>query len=140
MIGLRDFCAALLGVAVGGAGVVAVQQAKPAKPRAAKATSHAPAPAPQVQRFARPSGGDIVIFEGVHVAPFCPPSILMVPSFPPEAALSHGAPPTGGGGSGFLPPPFSSAPGAIPEPATWAMLIAGFGMVGASLRHKVVQA
>lgn len=26
--------------------------------------------------------------------------------------------------------------GAIPEPATWAMLIVGFGMVGASMRHR----
>jgi hypothetical protein len=27
-------------------------------------------------------------------------------------------------------------PGAVPEPATWAMLIAGFGMVGFALRRK----
>ena len=28
------------------------------------------------------------------------------------------------------------AAGAVPEPATWAMLIAGFGMVGASMRRR----
>jgi uncharacterized repeat protein (TIGR03803 family) len=36
-------------------------------------------------------------------------------------------------GVGFVTPPPSSA---IPEPATWAMLIAGFGLVGASLRRR----
>ncbi len=27
-------------------------------------------------------------------------------------------------------------PGAVPEPATWAMMIGGFGMIGASLRYR----
>jgi hypothetical protein len=27
-------------------------------------------------------------------------------------------------------------PGAVPEPETWALMIAGFGMAGASLRHR----
>lgn len=31
---------------------------------------------------------------------------------------------------------FSEAPGAVPEPATWAMMILGFGGVGASLRSR----
>jgi hypothetical protein len=30
--------------------------------------------------------------------------------------------------------------GAVPEPATWALMIAGFGMVGASLRRRTVRA
>ncbi len=25
---------------------------------------------------------------------------------------------------------------AVPEPATWAMMIAGFGLAGAALRHR----
>lgn len=29
-----------------------------------------------------------------------------------------------------------AAPGAVPEPATWAMMIGGFGMVGGALRRK----
>ena len=30
----------------------------------------------------------------------------------------------------------NDGPGGVPEPATWAMLIAGFGMVGATLRRR----
>ena len=30
-----------------------------------------------------------------------------------------------------------TVPGAVPEPATWAMLIAGFGLVGAATRRRV---
>ncbi|MBT2186320.1 PEPxxWA-CTERM sorting domain-containing protein [Sphingobium sp. H33] len=33
-------------------------------------------------------------------------------------------------------PPGSPQPGAVPEPATWAMMIAGFGAVGAVTRRK----
>jgi PEP-CTERM motif len=36
---------------------------------------------------------------------------------------------------GFVAPPPPPAPG-VPEPATWAMMLAGFGMVGASLRQR----
>jgi hypothetical protein len=34
----------------------------------------------------------------------------------------------------------SSTPGAVPEPASWAMLIAGFGLVGAAARRRRVVA
>lgn len=35
---------------------------------------------------------------------------------------------------------FNEATGAVPEPATWAMMIAGFGLVGASLRRRKASA
>ncbi len=36
--------------------------------------------------------------------------------------------------TGTIPP--GSTPGAVPEPATWAMMVAGFGLVGGALRRK----
>jgi hypothetical protein len=31
---------------------------------------------------------------------------------------------------------FASSPAAIPEPATWAMMLVGFGMIGATARYR----
>ncbi|WEK41727.1 MAG: PEPxxWA-CTERM sorting domain-containing protein [Candidatus Sphingomonas colombiensis] len=33
----------------------------------------------------------------------------------------------------------SAVAGAVPEPATWAMMIAGFGLVGAAMRRRAVK-
>ena len=35
-----------------------------------------------------------------------------------------------------LPPPTDPVNGAVPEPASWAMMIGGFGMIGATLRRR----
>ncbi len=43
---------------------------------------------------------------------------------------------SGASGVGRMVTPPSSPPGGVPEPATWAMLIAGFGLVGASIRRR----
>lgn len=57
-------------------------------------------------------------------------------------------PPGGGGGSGGSPPisqppgggtvipPVVPPVGAVPEPATWLMLIAGFGIIGGAMRRR----
>jgi hypothetical protein len=34
------------------------------------------------------------------------------------------------------PPPTPNAPGAVPEPATWAMMLVGFGAMGLLLRSR----
>jgi hypothetical protein len=42
-----------------------------------------------------------------------------------------------GTGTGTLIPLISSGtPGAVPEPATWAMIVVGFGLVGAGMRRR----
>lgn len=41
----------------------------------------------------------------------------------------------GGGGGGIVPTPPQEPPSAIPEPATWAMMILGFLSVGAMMRR-----
>lgn len=33
-------------------------------------------------------------------------------------------------------PPGSPAPGAVPEPATWAMMVGGFGVIGSTIRRR----
>jgi len=69
------------------------------------------------------------------------PLVIAQPALTPTPAAF--TPPTVPGGSGlfpgipiplpgFVPPVF----GSVPEPATWAMMIAGFGLVGASLRRR----
>jgi len=56
-------------------------------------------------------------------------------------------PPPGGGGGGFAPPPIitTAAPEVpqtpatpVPEPATWAMMILGFALIGRTLRRRPV--
>jgi hypothetical protein len=38
------------------------------------------------------------------------------------------------------PPPPPQPPGGVPEPASWAMLIAGFGLTGAAMRRRTAAA
>lgn len=45
-------------------------------------------------------------------------------------------PPAGGGIGGMTPPSTGATMGSVPEPATWALLVTGFGVVGAGLRYK----
>src|SRR6185369_8142067 len=84
-----------------------------------------------------------------------PPSSPLAP--PPQAPLYttlaggppvlSDIPPPGGGGGGFAPPPIvtTAAPEVpqtpatpVPEPATWAMMILGFALIGRTLRRRPV--
>lgn len=144
MVGLKEFCVLLLAGGVGAGSVVTVQ--KVAKPQVAAAR---PKPRPKPARAAAPPRPAL---------PDCPATIAplgvgSLPEFaqsfpqglpsplpvPPEAGLRPGIGgglvlPGGGGGSGgvLLPPPPVGP--AVPEPAAWAMMISGFGLVGLALR------
>jgi hypothetical protein len=43
---------------------------------------------------------------------------------------------TGGSGDAWFKAQFNDGAGAVPEPATWAMMIAGFAMVGGTMRYR----
>ena len=77
------------------------------------------------------------------------PPVVGTPGGPgsPGGPPAFFPPPGGGGGGGggvFIPPPIVTtavppppATSAVPEPASWAMMLLGFGMIGAALRRKV---
>ena len=57
-------------------------------------------------------------------------------TFTPEGAFRFSFTQTTGGANGLVRLTFGAAPpaGAVPEPATWAMMIGGFGLAGGALR------
>ncbi len=153
MIGMREFCALLLAGGVGAGSVVAVQQARPpaAKPKATAAKTQKAAP----RRAQTAQISDCPILAespGLGIlSPIVPPDEAPMDGGRPGAGMAllpspgPGFPVGIGGGGGFLPiappaPPLPGGPSApIPEPISWVMLIAGFGLVGASLRWRPVR-
>lgn len=149
MIGLRDFCHYLLAASLGGGGVVAVQQAAAPKPATVeKSVTVRSAKRPTVKKsltVARPAPVAIAdcpvpalpALPAPDIGPFfdaLPPMAGRAQPFPmPGAPYLPG--PWGGGGA---PPPFAAPPDipAVPEPAGWVMLLAGFGLVGMGLRRS----
>jgi hypothetical protein len=151
MIGMKEFCALLLAGGMGAGSVVAVQQARPAasKPKASAAKTQKAAP----RRTHTAQLNDCpVLAESPGLG-------ILSPIIPPEDSplLDGGRPGAGmallpspgpgfpggiGGGGGFLPLTPPSPPGGpgisapIPEPISWAMMVAGFGLVGLSLRRS----
>ena len=144
MIGLKEICALLVAGGMGAGSVVAVQQAKP-KPRVERkapvrkaAATPAPRPSiPDCPTIATPPGG-LLVPEFASPLPSAPQVLGLLPPAPGGFGGGGGGgwlpPGGGGGGGGGVTPP---APPAIPEPAAWAMMISGFGLVGAALRLRL---
>lgn len=144
MAGLKEICAMILAGGVGAGSVVAVQEAKP-RPRverkapAVKKASARPAPRPRIEdcpTLVAPLGGALV--PGLADAQ-PPPQLQPFPGTSPDSFTGLLPPAGGGGGSGgivtpLVPPPPSA--GLVPEPAAWAMMVSGFGLVGVALRIR----
>ncbi|MCG2840578.1 PEPxxWA-CTERM sorting domain-containing protein [Sandaracinobacter sp. RS1-74] len=146
---MKEICALLLAGGVGAGSVVTVQQVKPAvskpkkKPIAPKAHKTASRNVTQTQitdcpAVAAPLGGGIADLAPLpSFETFVPGSAL--PSSPvafvPDGGVvfpGGGGGGSGGGGGGPVFPP-SPAPG-VPQPASWAMMLTGFGLVGLAMR------
>jgi PEP-CTERM motif len=149
MIGVKEICALLAAGGMGASGVVAVQQVKPARAVHAKAK-----PAPQVRKASAPraqprlsdcpvataslGGGSIA-----NLAPITPfEQTPMASISAPQSILAGGpggtfapAPPFNGGSGGNTIPGGGFTPG-VPEPAAWAMMVSGFGLVGVAMRRS----
>ena len=149
MVGVKEICALLLAGGVGAGSVVTVQQAKPAisKPKKASAPQAHKTASRNITRtevrdcpaMAAPLGGGIA-----NLAPL-PTFETMVPgtaapgtetAFVPggggiEFPGSIGGGGGGGSGPSILPP---GPPPGVPQPASWAMMVTGFGLVGLAMR------
>ena len=147
MVGMKEICALLLAGGVGAGSVVTVQQAKPAiskpkaKPSAPKAhkTASRNITRTQVQdcpAMAAPLGGVIA-----DLAPLPAFDNLVPGGSGGQQAFVPGSPGISipgvvDGGGGFTPvvTPPNPVPG-VPQPATWAMMVTGFGLVGLAMRR-----
>jgi hypothetical protein len=147
MVGVKEICALLLAGGMGAGSVVAVQQAKPAisKPKKATAPKAHKTASRNVTRSEIRDCPAMAAPLGAGIAELAPlpsfESIVpgMTPSTPQVAVIPGGIdilPGGGGGGSGpsILPPGPVGPPAGVPQPASWAMMVTGFGLVGLAMR------
>lgn len=148
MIGMKEICALLLAGGMGAGSVVTVQQAKPAISKPKKKVSAPKAHKTESRNITRtaitdcptlaaPLGGGIADLAPLpSFEPFAPGS------GPTQVAQAPGGPGIdipgiiggggGGGGGGSILPP--GPPPGVPQPASWAMMVTGFGLVGLAMR------
>jgi len=150
VIGVKELCALLAAGGMGASGVVAVQQVKPARAQHAKV-----GPSPQIKKASAPRPAARLNDCPVTTASLGGGSIAnLAPITPfeqtPMASISAAAPIGVAGGGGFVPfVPFNGGGGSggsdlpgggfspgIPEPAAWAMMVSGFGLVGVAMRRS----
>lgn len=143
MIGTKELCALLLGTSLGVGGTVAVKhKVSPKPPATAKAKGE------RVRTASRPR---VVRPEPARPAPHildCPitgspfaavpvPGLTVPAPLPPLGAVVW-SPFLQTGGAAIAPnqPAPPTSPPAVPEPDAWLVWIAGFGLVGLSLRTR----
>lgn len=96
------------------------------------------------QRFAVSVNGGAAVYSGTPAlnAWTAGPALTFLGTGSPTTLTFQDATPSdAGGGSnlaldGISLTAVGAAPGAVPEPATWAMMMAGFGAMGAALRRR----
>lgn len=150
MVGVKEICALLLAGGMGAGSVVTVQQAKPAiskaKAKAPVRKAHKTA-SRNITRseirdcpaMAAPLGGGIAdlaplpAFENMVPGAQAPGS--QTAFVPGGGGIEFPGVIGGGGGGGSTPAilPPTPAPG-VPQPASWAMMLTGFGLVGLAMR------
>ncbi len=150
MLTTAKICALLLGgVTLGVTGTVAVQKqnspkrevGRPAAAKGKPGVSLSGASGARSGQPRQPPASPPRILDCPTPAPSLGPGVWASPAAPGLPPVTGAAPRLPmppvqpGGGGGFVPSPPTSPP-AVPEPAAWAMLITGFGLVGASLRRK----
>jgi hypothetical protein len=157
MLGLKEICSLFAAGGLGATSVVAVQQVRPTARPAARHVVHRPqprpappvaAPSPRLEALdCPPAVGALGAGLAALPASAMAAGIVMPPSagtgFPggggaPDMTGSGGLFPPGGGpgwtgGGGKQPGEQPTA--AVPEPASWAMMVSGFGLVGLALRR-----
>jgi hypothetical protein len=141
VVGLKEICVLLLAGGVGAGSVVTVQAAQKAKPVAARPKPRPVAARPAPPRPALEDCPALVAPLGSGLLPDVASSLPLGQAVEPGgsvAVLSPGlgdglvVPPGGGSGGIILPPPPVGP--SVPEPAAWAMMLSGFGLVGVALR------
>ncbi|WP_448581788.1 PEPxxWA-CTERM sorting domain-containing protein [Thermaurantiacus sp.] len=144
-MGLKEFCALLLAGGIGAGSVVTVQAVKAPAAREARATKPKPRPAAARPKPKLPDCPVVVAPLGTGLFPELaeagPVARPMAAPLPRPGAL----PSVGEAGTDWpllvapttvRPPPSLPAPGTVPDAATWAMMVAGFGLIGLALRRR----
>lgn len=147
-MGLKEFCTLLLAGGIGAGSVVGVQAVKAPTQREARAPKAKPKPRPAVARpkpklpdcpvIVAPLGAGLLpdLAQGPLGRPLAQPlprpgelpgltGPATVPTLPPVSVPTT-----------VRPLPVPPVTGAIPEPGTWAMMVAGFGLIGLALRRR----
>jgi hypothetical protein len=135
-------CAMLFGGMIGSGSVVAVQKATSHKPSAnvkKSPASHTRKAQPVRNAYKLPSRGPALLdcpTPGLTGSPWGIEPYQPAGFLPPQpGTLPPSVEQPGGGGVVLLPPSYSPA---VPEPGSWAMMIAGFGLVGMAFRQRRV--